>query len=216
MGSIRRRAQQALVDSGEAGGNLIQWREEQVCSLLLACYACYGQRTITLTTMQACLDCLEFEWLRQWHAQGPAHRKVHGWWTSRIDALEQLWLALERLTCVRVRAALGTTGSSRGGASQGGSDEELLLLREALARRQRLRGAWAERERDALYAALDAGHQPLPCLHAATRLAGTCALRRPKPEARHLTPPVASAERVSLPTPAQVASGALAHGGRDR
>lgn len=140
----------------------------------------------TTTIMQACLDCLEFEWLRQWHAQGPAHRDVHGWWASRMDALEQLWLALERLTCVRVRAALGAVGPSRGSASQGGSDEELLLLREALARRQRLRSSWAERGRDPLYAALDAGHQPMPCLHAAVRLAGTCALRprSPKPKAR--------------------------------
>ena len=67
---------------------------------------------------------------------------------------------------MRVRAALAADGA-------GGSDEALAFWRDALARRQRLRSAWAERERDALYATLDEGYAPLPCLHAAARHAGT-------------------------------------------
>ena len=40
VGSVRRRAQQALVDSGEAGGDLAHWREEQARSYLQAYHAC--------------------------------------------------------------------------------------------------------------------------------------------------------------------------------
>ena len=124
-----------------AATRLTQWREEQMC-----------------------LDVLEFEWLRQWYVQGKAHRDAHDWWLPKISQLEQLWLALERLTLVRVRAASTATV---------GWEEELKLLHSALARRQRLRSAWVQRETDPIFGDLDDGYKPLPCLHAAHHHQGT-------------------------------------------
>ena len=113
---------------------------------------------------QACLDELEFEWLRQWYIQGSVHREGHPWWHTRIARLEEAWLALERLTLVRmgaVRASLATASACAG------SETTLLarVLHDVLSRRQRLRSAWAQRERDPLFESLDDGYHPLPCLH---------------------------------------------------
>lgn len=142
FGSVRRRALKALAGSDAATS--AQWCEEQ-----------------------RSLDDLEFEWLRQFNAQGSMHRDTHGWWVPKMEALQELWLGLERLTCRRVRDALAAEGQGGGGAS----GELLELLRDALARRQRLRSAWAERARDPLYAGLDEDYAPLPCLHDADALA---------------------------------------------
>ena len=145
FGSVRRRALKALAGSDAA--TAAQWREEQ-----------------------SSLDDLEFEWLRQFYAQGAMHRDTHEWWVPKMGALHELWLGLERLTCRRVRDALAAVAGGGGGGG-GATDELLELLRGALARRQRLRSAWAERARDPLYAALDDGYAPLPCLHDADALA---------------------------------------------
>ena len=100
---------------------------------------------------------------------GAAHRDAHAtWWSSRIRKLEEIWLALERLTCQRVRkvrAASATTSEAL---------RALERLHSALSRRQRLRSAWAQRARDPIFTELDEGYQPLACLHDAQGpLAGT-------------------------------------------
>lgn len=112
---------------------------------------------------QACLDLLEFEWLRQWYVQGAAHRDSHAaWWLPKIRKLEDCWLALERLACQRVRRA-------RAAIQPGSAAPQHLavveLLHGALSRRQRLRSAWAQRACDPIFSELDESYRPLTCLH---------------------------------------------------
>jgi hypothetical protein len=94
----------------------------------------------------------------------------HSWHASlpQIGALEQLWLALERLTAQRVRtvrAAAAATGGATapsahadGLGGRSGAVELAHTLHAALARRQRMRSAWAQRARDPIFADLDEGY----------------------------------------------------------
>jgi hypothetical protein len=183
--SVQRRALKAVAAAAEEA--------EGAASTAAATFSVWAEE-------QECLDALEFEWLRQWYVQGAAHRDSHPWWASRMAALEDLWLALERLTLRRVAAiraaangprkkqkgnAPGAGGAREGGeggaAGHAGANPSALAaaaaaLHAALARRQRLRNAWAERERDPIFDQLDEGYRPMPCLHAAASgggLAGT-------------------------------------------
>lgn len=126
---------------------------------------------------QACLDMLEFEWIRQFYVQGAAHRDGLPWWTARLSSLEELWLGLERLTRRRVESMRGLRGRSAPPADGLGAEarEEVLervgVLHAALERRQRMRSAWAQRERDPIFDRLEDGYRPLPCLYAADAMA---------------------------------------------
>lgn len=51
------------------------------------------------------LDVIEFEWLRQWYAQGHGHaRRLSHYWRAVLDELEKHWFELERAEYVRFRA----------------------------------------------------------------------------------------------------------------
>ena len=119
---------------------------------------------------QFCLSEVEFEWLRQWYVQGTGHAEaLSAWWQPKIGKLEALWARLEQRTCARMSmlqeraAAVQTTP---GGGDMGVLVELCVVLKGALSRRQRLRSAWASRERDPIFASLADAYRPMACLHA--------------------------------------------------
>jgi alpha-ketoglutarate-dependent dioxygenase FTO len=146
--SICERAQKALESSNIAADTdapSSQWLEEQTC-----------------------LNDLEFEWLRQWYGQGEDHAGRLGyWWNDHIATAESLWLQLEQLTLKRVQhlrsMASSKSNNTASSVTTGQLVEQTVVLQGGLAKRHRLRQAWAARELDPLYVRDKC--LPIPCLY---------------------------------------------------
>lgn len=102
---------------------------------------------------QAALDTLEFEWIRQYWAQGAEHDARREFWQRPMRRLERSWRRLEARTRATVDAVLAgeAPASCRG------------LLLNVLARRKAQREAWAARLADRVYRKrIAAPYQPVP------------------------------------------------------
>jgi mRNA N6-methyladenine demethylase len=99
-----------------------------------------------LLEAQEVLTEVEFEWIAQYWIQGAQHDVQHVWWQGPMRALEQAWLALEKVTYkvyTRFFAAEGTTDLPPRSLVQG--------MLSALEARQEWRTKWDHRRVDKIY-----------------------------------------------------------------
>ena len=120
---------------------------------------------------QSALTEVEFEWIRQYHIQGPLHHQLHAWWHKPIRQLEALWARLEARTAERTAqlASVAAAAAESGGGEAACklSQPEFLRLQACcvvligdLTRRKRLREAWSTRERDPVFRSLPPDCRP--------------------------------------------------------
>jgi mRNA N6-methyladenine demethylase len=99
-----------------------------------------------LLEAQAVLTELEFDWIAQYWIQGAQHDVQHVWWQGPIRALEQAWLALEKVT-YKVYSRILSAGST----SELPSQALVQGMLSALEARQEWRKKWDHRRADKIY-----------------------------------------------------------------
>lgn len=100
-----------------------------------------------LLEVQNVLTEVEFEWIAQYWIQGAQHDVQHLWWQAPIQALEQAWGALEKLTFKIYQRCITAAEA----ASDTPPPELVAGLLAAMQTRQDLRTKWDDRRSDKIY-----------------------------------------------------------------
>lgn len=102
-----------------------------------------------ITQLHDAIDAAEFEWLRQYWAQGRGHDALHAYWQGPMRALAQKWQEMRRRAARALAALEAAAAALRGDGGERRKAAPLLALlalcRRRFGARSRMRASWAKR-----------------------------------------------------------------------